>query len=82
MPRFDGTGPWGCGPMAGWGRGPCATGYPRWGRGRFGPGWGFDPLVNVEPQSQTEILKAHKEFLQARLNIINERLAKITDGEG
>lgn len=45
MPRLDGTGPWGAGPMTGWGRGLCGSGggagYARGGRGlgfRRGPG--------------------------------------------
>lgn len=37
MPRGDGTGPVGLGPMTGWGRGNCVLpagrAYPRWGRG-------------------------------------------------
>ena len=54
MPRFDGTGPAGMGPMTGWGMGPCATGesgtagvsygrgyaYPRGGRMWYGPRFG------------------------------------------
>ena len=54
MPRFDGTGPAGTGPMTGWGMGPCATGengtagvpygrgyaYPRGGCMGYGPRFG------------------------------------------
>ncbi len=36
MPRFDGTGPAGAGPMTGWGRGYCGTGFDR----ASGPGFG------------------------------------------
>jgi len=49
MPGFDGTGPWGAGPMTGWGRGFCnpsapgayGLGYRGWyGRGLgYGRGW-------------------------------------------
>ncbi len=40
MPGFDRTGPWGRGPMTGWGRGYCAS--PGWGsRPRYGWGSGF-----------------------------------------
>jgi len=51
MPRYDGTGPGGMGPMTGWGRGLCRTsgigrafGFrPRLGRrlGSRGPGFGL-----------------------------------------
>jgi len=44
MPRFDGTGPWGAGPMTGGGRGYCNPTFggsrPFYGRG-FGRGGGF-----------------------------------------
>lgn len=40
MPGFDGRGPWGRGPMTGWGRGYCAgPGYGARGGG-YGAGWG------------------------------------------
>jgi hypothetical protein len=39
MPGFDGTGPWGGGPMTGGGRGYCAA--PLRGRPRYGLGGGF-----------------------------------------
>lgn len=46
MPRRDGTGPRGEGPLTGWGQGPCyddgGYAYDRRGRRRaFGPGRGF-----------------------------------------
>lgn len=39
MPRRDGTGPVGNGPMTGWGMGPCEDRAVRYGAG-FGPGPG------------------------------------------
>lgn len=39
MPRFDGTGPWGLGPMTGRGMGFCSPGRGRYGLG-YGPGFG------------------------------------------
>ena len=39
MPGFDGTGPWGEGPMTGGARGYCNPGYAGYGRG-YGPGRG------------------------------------------
>ena len=44
MPGFDATGPRGGGPMTGWGRGPCGSGWkrsPAMGRGRGFGGRGF-----------------------------------------
>jgi hypothetical protein len=46
MPRFDGTGPAGMGPMTGWGRGYCNTSQttygsaPAWGPGYWGAVYG------------------------------------------
>ena len=46
MPRFDGTGPMGAGPMSGWGRGYCDSGNrgygpaPALGPAYSGPGYG------------------------------------------
>jgi hypothetical protein len=40
MPGFDGTGPWGQGPLTGGGRGSCAGAVPRpWGGRGGGRGW-------------------------------------------
>ncbi len=39
MPGYDRTGPWGYGPMTGWGMGLCRGGRGVYGRG-FGPGYG------------------------------------------
>lgn len=42
MPRRDGTGPMGDGPMSGWGMGPCgAEGRPMFGRRFRRPGYGM-----------------------------------------
>lgn len=43
MPRGDGTGPMGLGPMTGRGLGPCADGYPT---SRY-PGAGAGRLANL-----------------------------------
>ena len=41
MPGFDGTGPWGEGPMTGGARGYCNPGWGGYGRGYGrGPGYG------------------------------------------
>lgn len=61
MPRRDGSGPWGMGPMTGRGFGPCGWGYDRgygygggWGRGirrrgAFGPGYSYGPRPMAQP---------------------------------
>ena len=43
MPRFDGTGPCGVGPMTGWGRGYCGAGMGRGLAPGYGQGYGFGP---------------------------------------
>ena len=67
MPRFDGTGPAGMGPMTGWGMGPCATGesgtagvsygrgyaYPRGGRMWYGPRFGRGRGIALAPSRST-----------------------------
>ncbi|HPI24378.1 MAG TPA: DUF5320 domain-containing protein [Candidatus Paceibacterota bacterium] len=79
MPRFDGTGPNGQGPMTGRGLGPCADGRPRVGwrryfRGfgrRFGLGGGFGRDYSNQP-SMTKDEK--KEWLQTEKEAIEEEL--------
>ncbi|HPX93365.1 MAG TPA: DUF5320 domain-containing protein [Bacillota bacterium] len=90
MPRRDGTGPMGYGPMTGWGMGPCRDygyGYGRRGRrmgyGRrgygmgYGYGRGFGPGYGYAPyddRSDREILEEEKEILQERLDYISKQL--------
>ena len=90
MPRRDGTGPMGYGPMTGWGMGPCREqgyGYGRrgrrMGRGRggygfgYGYGRGFGPgygYAAYDDRSEREILEEEKETLQERLDYISKQL--------
>ena len=75
MPRFNGTGPAGMGPMTGWGMGYCSgtrqahfagrgpgRGLARgWGRGR---GFGFAPATKDD---EMEFLKQRAEALETEL---------------
>ena len=84
MPRFDGTGPRGQGPMTGRGLGPCGAGkgYGRgygMGYGR-GYGWGC-PFCGALPQvitekEEKEMLKNEAEILEEELKAIKERLSR------
>jgi len=82
MPKFDGTGPQGMGPMTGRGFGPCGLGLG-W-RRRFGAGRGMgryfgnwsDPQTKEEKQSA---LSDYKKALEEELEDVKkeeEELAK------
>lgn len=75
MPRFDGTGPLGQGPMTGRGLGPCGGGM---GYGR-GYGRGFGCRRFYTRKEEAEILKEETEVLEEELKAIKERLAEIKD---
>lgn len=76
MPRLDGTGPAGQGPMTGRGMGPCGAGYG-YGRGRgrgmgYGRcfGWGFQtsyrqPTITEEKDMVQDDVEALREELKA-----------------
>lgn len=70
MPRFDGTGPYGHGPMTGCACGPCGMGMG-FGRGmaRGRRGMGFSPWSN---KSKAEALKEYRDFLKEELKEIEE----------
>ncbi|MDD5099285.1 MAG: DUF5320 domain-containing protein, partial [Candidatus Colwellbacteria bacterium] len=59
MPRFDGTGPAGQGPMTGRGMGPCGRGF---GRGR---GCGFGRFFS--PKNELSALEAEEKALKEEL---------------
>ncbi|MCF6464373.1 DUF5320 domain-containing protein [Clostridium sp. Cult2] len=79
MPRRNGMGPMGMGPMTGWGRGYCGVrrygarrmsyGYGR-GFGRY-DAWGDYPISVDEEKA---ILENEKTFLKSRLSEIEEIL--------
>ena len=74
MPRFDGMGPMGQGPMTGRGLGPCGggMGYSRgYGRG-LGRGFGFRRFFSQK--EEVEDLKSYQEDLKAELKAIEEEL--------
>lgn len=84
MPRFDGTGPQGMGPVTGRGMGPCAKGgfgirrCPRQGRG-YGRGLGRYFGFN-DPQTKEERIgdiKAYKKALQEELEDAENELLDV-----
>ncbi len=86
MPRRDGTGPMGDGPMSGWGMGPCgAEGRPMFGRrfrrpsygmrrgyrrGFFGGGPGRGYGYGWTPEDEM----SEREMLEEEREILTERL--------
>lgn len=70
MPRFDGSGPQGYGPMTGRGMGNCNNYGMRGGRGMRGYGrmWGCCPVVTTEER---------KNMLQEELQEIEEAKKEI-----
>ena len=65
MPRFDGTGPCGFGPMTGRGMGCCGAGY---GRGR-----GFDRDYYRAPITKDQ----EKEMLKEEIKALQERIKEL-----
>lgn len=90
MPRGDGTGPVGDGPMSGRGFGSCAganaggygagTGYG-FGRGRrFGCRQGYGMNYAADPATakpKKELLEEQKQLLQNKLDIISKQLENL-----
>ncbi|MBF0102322.1 MAG: DUF5320 domain-containing protein [Desulfobacterales bacterium] len=85
MPRGDGTGPMGQGPMSGKGFGNC-SGYQARGFGRgagYGKGFGYGFCNRAGffsvPSSEREtiVLQEESELLQNRLNNIKMRLDEL-----
>ena len=77
MPRFDGTGPLGLGPGAGWGLGPCGAGMA-WRRG-FGRGlgrfWRFGSQITKKEEK--EVLEDEVVALEEELKAIKARLSEL-----
>ncbi len=92
MPRGDGTGPRGMGPMAGHAGGYCggfggggrgwrnrfhATGLPGWARAGFAASF-----RNPAPEEEKQALKLRADALQSELDAVKKRLETIgTDAE-
>lgn len=80
MPRFDGTGPMGNGPI-GRGLGPCGGGQARgrgrgFGRGNFG--WGMGQFS--APQQETrEVMEQRKTWLEKQLAAISQQLQDLNE---
>src|SRR5690554_1393027 len=87
MPRRDGTGPLGSGPMTGRGLGPCidanaAVSGVGFGMGLrlacrrgFGRGFGKGFAINqVSSETEKEVLNEQKTILQEQLKAIDEQL--------
>lgn len=73
MPRFDGTGPMGMGPMTGRGCGPCSHG-----RGRFwGGGYGFRRFIS--PKNELAALEEEEKALEEELEAIREEKSALKD---
>lgn len=71
MPRGDGTGPWGAGPLSGRGLGYCPRWASGWGR-RFGPA-AAAPRTREEEQS---VLQEQLEAIQISLTEISKALGE------
>ena len=86
MPRRDGTGPMGMGPMTGWGMGPCGwlagrRGYGRDTGRRYGNFTEFYPTYpherNLTKKEEVEILEDEAQYLEEELKDIKARLTKL-----
>ena len=82
MPRFDGTGPNGLGPMTGRGMGKCRRSLEERGC-RFGFGRGFrrgdgcnfsESAGNLSLQEKIEALKEEKKELVAEIELLEKKL--------
>jgi len=79
MPRGDGTGPLGQGPMTGRGAGLCA-GYPTPGMGRGmgrGMGMGRGRFFSSSPQQELGMLKSQSEYFKSALDGVNKRISEL-----
>lgn len=68
MPKFDGTGPLGQGPMTGRGMGLCGRGLG-YGRG-FGRGFGFRRFIS--PKNELAALEDEERILEEELAAVRE----------
>lgn len=69
MPRFDGTGPQGQGPMTGRGLGPCGLGLRR------GGGYGFRRFIS--PKNEITALTEEQKILEEELKAVKEKLENL-----
>ncbi|MGD9604651.1 MAG: DUF5320 domain-containing protein [Bacilli bacterium] len=76
MPRGDQTGPYGMGPMTGWGMGRCQWNYYYPFRRGYRPF--YSRLSYFQPPNTKENLEFRKKMLEEELNFINEQLSKLS----
>lgn len=69
MPKFDGTGPNGQGPMTGRGMGPCTGGVAY---GRRGCGFGYRRFIS--PKNELAALENEKAMLEEELKAMREEI--------
>ena len=94
MPRGDGTGPQGMGPMTGRGMGNCSPGVRRGLGLAIGLGlglglrrgfrrfWGVNGAVSQTSNDELSILKSQASTLEEDLTIIKEKISKLENKEG
>lgn len=75
MPRFDGTGPNGAGPMTGRGFGPCGVGGRCGVRGNFGRGF----RRFISPKNELAALEDEEKMLEEELAALREQKKALTD---
>jgi hypothetical protein len=79
MPRINGTGPMGMGPMTGRGFGPCGEkfGPLGWGRGmgRIMCGWFYRKYQGMNKEDRKELLKKEVADLKEELDVVEKELA-------
>ncbi len=90
MPRLDGTGPNGRGPMSGGGRGRCAdrvSSRPFYGRARKIKGAGYPcyrparRFYRATAQEREEFLAQEKEMLEEEIQMVEEELSELQKEE-
>jgi hypothetical protein len=69
MPRYDGTGPFGAGPLTGRGLGPCGGGYGR--------GYGCYGRKFYTKTEEKDLLEDSVQALEEDLKAAKERLAEL-----
>ena len=75
MPRLNGTGPMGQGPMTGWGLGPCGGGMRRGFGCQGGYGYGFRRFIS--PKNEIAALEDEEKILEEELAAVREEKAAL-----
>jgi hypothetical protein len=90
MPRRDGMGPMGMGPMTGRGFGVCGNkfygrrncfgrGFGPWYGARYGFAPGYGPGYLRQDITEKEFLKSQKEFLESQIELLEKELEDLKD---